>query len=77
VTKKTSDITPRLHNLIGLAGITEIKLNPKDEQFLREFGVHQLEGLYPDFEQAPISMKYAKEEMKKAEKIFQWLKKIL
>ena len=77
VTKETSDITPRLHNLIGLAGIAEIKLNPEKEQFLREFGLHQLEGLYPDFEQAPISMEYVKEEMKKAEKIFQWLKKAL
>jgi HEPN domain-containing protein len=77
VTKKTSDITPRLHNLIGLAGIAEIKLSSKKEQFLREFGVHQLDGLYPDFEQAPISLEYAKEEIEKAEKIFQWLKKTL
>ena len=77
VTKKTGDITPRLHNLIGLAGIAEIKLSPKKEQFLREFGMHQLEGLYPDFEQAPISMEYAQEELKKAEKIYEWLKKTL
>jgi HEPN domain-containing protein len=77
VTKHTSDITPRLHNLIGLAGIAEIKLSSKKEQLLREFGLHQLEGLYPDFEQVPISLEYAREEISKAEKIFEWLKKKL
>ena len=51
VTRQTKDVPPRTHNLIRLSEIAGLKLNPEQEQFLRKFGVYQLEGRYPDSEQ--------------------------
>jgi len=50
VTRKTDDVPPRIHNLIRLVDITGLKLNVEQKDFLREFGVYQLEGRYPDSE---------------------------
>ena len=50
VTSKTKDIPPRIHNLIRLAEIVELKLEPERTEFLREFSIYQLEGRYPDTE---------------------------
>ena len=54
VTRQTEDIPPRIHNLVRLAEIGCLKLKAERENFLREFGVYQLEGRYPDSEQIPL-----------------------
>jgi len=74
VTRQTNDIPPRTHNLIRLAEIANLKLDPKREGFLREFGVYQLEGRYPDSEQLPVDSGLAREEVSRAKEMLIWLK---
>ena len=76
VIKQTNDIPPRIHNLIRLAEIARLKLQPQQEQFLREFGIYQLEGRYPDAEQIPMDNGLAKQEMSRAGEILKWLNKL-
>jgi len=73
VVRQTGDIPPKIHNLIRLAQIAKLKLSANQEQFLREFGLYQLEGRYPDSEQIPFDAVSAKEEMSKAGEMIKWL----
>lgn len=77
VTGQTKDIPPRIHNLVRLVGIAGLEPDPKQEQFLREFGIYQLEGRYPDSEQVLLHLDIANEEMSKAKEMLEWLKKQL
>ena len=77
VTKQTKDIPPRIHNLIRLAEIADPKLDAERAEFLREFGIYQLEGRYPDFEQVPVDSDLAQYEISRAKEMLIWLKKQL
>lgn len=74
VTRQTKDIPPRIHNLVRLAEIAGLKLKPEQEQLLREFGVYQLEGRYPDSEQIWLDLVTASDEISKAKEMLKWLK---
>jgi len=77
VTRRTSDIPPRIHNLVRLAEITELELDSDKAESLREFGVYQLEGRYPDSEQITLDLQIAKREISKAKEVLEWLKRQL
>jgi len=77
VTKQTKDIPPRIHNLVRLAGIAGLKLNPAQDDFLHEFGAYQLAGRYPDIEQMLLDSDLAREELSRAKEMLAWLKKQL
>ena len=77
VTRQTKDIPPRIHNLIRLAEIAELKLDTERVEFLREFGAYQLEGRYPDSEQVSVDPTFARDEISRAKEILVWLKKQL
>jgi len=77
VTRQTRDVPPRIHNLVRLAQIAATKLDGKQEEFLREFGVYQLEGRYPDSEQVLLDLSAAREEILRAREMLEWLKKQL
>ena len=77
VTRQTKDIPPRIHNLVRLAEMTGLKLDAGREEFLREFGVYQLEGRYPDSEQVSLDLGSAREEVSRAKEILEWLKRQL
>lgn len=77
VTRRTSDIPPRIHNLVRLAEIAELELDSDKAESLREFGVYQLEGRYPDSEQITLDLQIAKREISKAKEVLEWLKRQL
>jgi hypothetical protein len=54
-------------------------LTPSDEQraFLARFDRYQLEGRYPDLLPAAPDVETAREELKQAEEVFQWLNRQL
>lgn len=74
VTRQTEDVPPRIHNLVRLAEIASLKLELEQENFLREFGIYQLEGRYPDTEQVLLGLDTAREEISKAREMLEWLK---
>jgi HEPN domain-containing protein len=73
VVRQTQNIPPKIHNLIRLSQIANLKLQPDQEQFLREFGLYQLEGRYPDTEQIPFDSSFTKQEILKAGEMLKWL----
>ena len=73
VTKKSQQVPPRIHNLLRLVEIAEIALDDKRTDFLREFGVYQLEGRYPDSEQIDLNESFVKSELDKVKEMFEWL----
>lgn len=73
VTKEINDVPPRIHNLIRLVEIACLKLNQQQQEFLREFGVYQLQGRYPDSEQISLDEDTVRTEISKAEEMIKWL----
>jgi HEPN domain-containing protein len=73
VTKQTQQVPPRIHNLIRLVEMAEIHLNGEQTDFLREFGVYQLEGRYPDSEQIALNESLVRSELGKVREMFEWL----
>jgi HEPN domain-containing protein len=73
VTKQTRQVPPRIHNLIRLAEMAEIPLKGEQADFLREFGVYQLEGRYPDSEQIALNESLVRSELDKVREMFEWL----
>ena len=73
VTKVTRQVPPRIHNLIRLAEMAEVSLDDKQIEFLREFGVYQLEGRYPDSEQITLDKPFVKSEFEKVKDFTGWL----
>jgi HEPN domain-containing protein len=74
VTKKTKDVPPRTHNLVRLAEIAGLKLNPEQARFLTRFGVYQLEARYPDSSEMRLDERAAAEKLLFAQEILEWLK---
>lgn len=77
VTRQTKEIPPRIHNLIRLAEMAELKLDDERREFLREFGAYQLGGRYPDSVQVSVDPGLARNEISRAREILIWLKKQL
>ena len=77
VTRQTEDVPPHIHDLLRLAEIACLKLDPEQARFLREFDVYQLEGRYPDSEQIWVDLAAAREEISQTVEILKWLKKQL
>ncbi len=74
VTRQTKDVPPRIHNLVRLAEIANIKLDSERVEFLREFGIYQLEGRYPDSEQVSVDSDIVRDEISRAKEMLIWLK---
>jgi HEPN domain-containing protein len=73
VTRRTQQVPPRIHNLIRLAQMAELTLDSKQMDFLREFGVYQVEGRYPDSQQIAMDESLVKTELSKAREMVEWL----
>ncbi len=74
VTRQTKDIPPRTHNLLRLAEIAGLKLNPEQARFLTRFGLYQLEARYPDSSEMLLDERAAAEKLSFAQEILEWLK---
>lgn len=77
VVKQTGDVPPRIHSLIRLAEIAGLELDEAQDDFLRVFGVFQLEGRYPDSQLSALDGGIVRGELSKAREIVEWLKKRL
>jgi len=73
VARRTGEIPPRIHNLVRLAEIANVQLDPKRTELLREFNLYQMEGRYPDFAPISIDMSLAREEVSRTREMLKWL----
>ena len=61
------------HALLRLVDLTKISLTSEQRFFLSEFDRYQIEGRYPDSLSAQPTPEEGKEQLQKAEEVFQWL----
>ena len=73
VARVTGQVPPRIHNLVRLAEIAGVTFGPDRHNLLREFGVYQLEGRYPDTAQAALDLETASRDLAAAEEMVAWL----
>lgn len=73
ICKKTGKLAPRLHNLVRLAEVAELKLRPQDLDTLAEMNEFNLEGRYPITFVPPPTKRESQAYMKKAKEVFEWL----
>ena len=69
----TQDIPPRLHNLVRLAELAKLTLQPNQTDILAEMNAFNIEGRYPDSLSPPPSHGEALHYIKRAEEIYKWL----
>ena len=70
---KTQDLAPKIHNLIKLAEIAGISLNDEQKDTLADMNAFNLEGRYPDMLMPNPSREEAKEFLRRAKEVYQWL----
>jgi HEPN domain-containing protein len=73
VCRTTQDIPPRLHNLVRLAELGNLKPQPSQADTLAEMNAFSIEGRYPDALSPPPSQEEATRYMRQAEEVFKWL----
>lgn len=74
VVRQTGDVPPRIHSLIRLAEIAGLALDEERDEFIRSFGVYQLEGRYPDARFYALEADYALAELSRTKETLEWLK---
>jgi len=73
VCRTIGDLAPRIHTLLRLAERAGLPMSESHRVFLARFDRYQLEGRYPGMLPAPPDPKTAREEMKQAQEMFEWL----
>ena len=73
ICRQTNDLAPRLHNLIRLAEIGDVRPSQKYLDVLAEMNAFNLEGRYPDLLMPPPSLAEARDYLTRAEEVMQWL----
>ena len=73
VCRQTNDLAPRMHNLIRLAEIGDVRPSQDYEDVLAEMNAFNLEGRYPDMLMPPPSPAEARDYLTRAEEVLQWL----
>jgi HEPN domain-containing protein len=73
VCRVTTDLAPRIHNLVRLAEIAKLDLRPAQLDVLAEMNAFNIEGRYPDSLSVPPEKKEAVRYIRQAEKVFKWL----
>jgi HEPN domain-containing protein len=73
VCRHTQDVPPRTHNLSRLAELAELSLTSTQSEVLADMTTFNLEGRYPDMLTPPPQLNEAKDYLKRAGEMFQWL----
>ncbi len=73
VCRRTGDLAPRLHNLVRLAELSGLVLEPRDLDVLAELNVFNLAGRYPDAGPVDVAPAEARDLVERADGVRQWL----
>jgi HEPN domain-containing protein len=73
ICKKSNDIPPRIHNLVRLSEIAEIRLNDTQLDILAEMNVFNIEGRYPTSQIQSPNIQIAKTFLLKADEVRLWI----
>ncbi len=73
VTKATSDVPPKTHNLKRLADLAGLTFKESDYEFLATMMEFQLEGRYPEITKKSPDKKVSSSYLKEAKEFVEWL----
>jgi HEPN domain-containing protein len=73
VCKETHDLAPRIHNLNRLAELAGLSPSPEQVNLMARMTELQREGRYPNPLIPPPGADAAREGLRRAEELFQWL----
>lgn len=74
VVAATQSIPPKIHDLVRLAEMTQLRPPEEISKFFYRFGLYQLEGRYPDTAPVTIDRKTTGEKLDSAKEVSEWLK---
>jgi HEPN domain-containing protein len=74
VCQKTSDLAPKIHDLVRLATLAGLSLTQVQLDLLAVFNTFNLYGRYPDTFSASPSREQAQKYIEQAKEIYEWLK---
>jgi HEPN domain-containing protein len=69
----TKEMPPRVHNLIRLAEVACLTLDDQNRHILAEINEFNIEGRYSDLLMPPPSQKEARDYLRRAKGVFEWL----
>jgi len=75
VVAKTDDHSPRIHNLLYLAGKAGLELTKAQDNLLNELSRFNIEGRYPEEARAvsPLNSNQVSDYFKRTKEFYQWL----
>jgi HEPN domain-containing protein len=73
VCRHCQDLAPKIHNLPRLAELAGVGLSPERLDILSEMNAFQIEGRYPDALTLPPTVAEARDYLKRAEEVYEWL----
>jgi HEPN domain-containing protein len=73
VCRTIGDLAPRIHALLRLAERTDLSVSEPQRLFLARFDQYQLEGRYPDMLPMAPDIETARNELRQAQEMFEWL----
>lgn len=71
--KTTQQLAPRMHNLVRLAELAELSLEPSQIDLLADMNEFNLEGRYPLSFLTESTSEESQEYIKRSKEVFQWL----
>ncbi len=74
VCRVTQELAPRIHNLVRLAELAQLPLDERQRDILADLTSFSIEGRYPDIPIQIPTMDEAKEYMRSAGELYEWLK---
>lgn len=74
---QTKDLAPRIHNLIRLAELAELNLDPRQRELLAEINIFNIQDRYPDTLFPEPSSEDVEQYVTNAGAMYQWLAKQL
>jgi HEPN domain-containing protein len=80
IVRRTMDFPPRIHNLLRLAEIAGIKMEPAREDLLGELSGYYIQSRYPEEIESlaqATSREIAQDALDKTEEVIEWLYSIL
>ncbi len=73
VCRNTQDLAPRVHNLVRLSELAELRLDEKQIDALAEMNAFNIEGRYPEMLAPEPSVEEARSYIRRAREVYIWL----
>lgn len=74
VCRKTGDLAPKTHALARLAELSGLKVSAEEKDILADFTRYNIAGRYPESLGTAPSSREAREKLRLAQEVYEWLR---